>query len=114
MRGGNEIDRDDIVRGRGKRGPGLVTAADLPNSIPIPAPAEAAFLAAIAVAQQQKARSFELRAALSLSKLYRACRRDADAHAVLGSALDGFVPTPEFPEIEEALALLAATEACAH
>ncbi len=79
-----------------------------------PAPAEAAFLAAIAVAQQQKARSFELRAALSLSKLYRACRRDADAHAALGSALDGFAPTPEFPEIEEALALLAATEACAH
>ena len=36
-----------------------------------PAPAEAAFLAAIAVAQQQKARSFELRAALSLAKLYR-------------------------------------------
>jgi predicted ATPase len=79
-----------------------------------PAPAEAAFLAAIAVARQQKARSFELRAALSLSKLYRACRRDADAHAALGSALDGFAPTPEFPEIEEALALLAATEACAH
>jgi hypothetical protein len=40
-----------------------LAAADLPNSIPIPAPAEAAFLAAIAVAQQQKARSFELRAA---------------------------------------------------
>ena len=79
-----------------------------------PAPAEAAFLAAIAVAQSQEARSFELRAALSLSKLYRACRRDADAHAALGSALDGFAPTPEFPEIEEALALLAATEACAH
>jgi tetratricopeptide (TPR) repeat protein len=37
-----------------------------------PAPAEAAFLAAITVAQQQKARSFELRAALSLAKLYRA------------------------------------------
>ena len=33
------------------------------------APAEEAFLAAIAVAQQQKARSFELQAALSLAKL---------------------------------------------
>ena len=50
-----------------------------------PAPAEAAFLAAIAVAQAQKARSFELRAALSLAKLYRATGRDADAHAVLGA-----------------------------
>src|SRR5262252_5515874 len=33
------------------------------------APAEDGFLAAIAIAQQQKARSFELRAALSLAKL---------------------------------------------
>ena len=34
-------------------------------------PAEKAFLTAIAVAQQQKAKSFELRAALSLAKLYQ-------------------------------------------
>ena len=34
------------------------------------APTEDAFLTAIAVAQQQKARSFELRAALSLANLY--------------------------------------------
>ena len=35
------------------------------------APAEEAFLIAIAIAQQQKARSFELRAALALAKLYQ-------------------------------------------
>src|SRR5262249_43864531 len=35
------------------------------------APAEDAFLTAIAVAQQQKARSFELRSALALAKLYQ-------------------------------------------
>ena len=62
-----------------------------------PAPAEAAFLAAIAVAQQQKARSFELRAALSLAKLYQSTGRPIDAHDVLGPALEGFSPTPEFP-----------------
>jgi len=72
-----------------------------------PAPAEEAFLAAVAVAQAQKARSFELRAALSLAKLYRATGRDADAHAVLAPALEGFSPTPEMPEIAEAQALLA-------
>jgi predicted ATPase len=70
------------------------------------APAEEAFLAAIAVAQQQKARSFELRAALSLAKLYQSTGRPADAHAVLAPALEGFSPTPEFPEIEEAQTLL--------
>jgi len=73
-----------------------------------PAPAEDAFLAALAIAQAQKARSFELRAALSLVRLYRATGRIADAHAVLGPALEGFAPTPEFPEIVEARALFDA------
>jgi SAM domain (Sterile alpha motif) len=60
------------------------------------------------VAQQQKARSFELRAALSLAKLYQSTGRAADAHAVLAPALEGFSPTPEFPEIAEARGVLAA------
>jgi tetratricopeptide (TPR) repeat protein len=72
------------------------------------APAEEAFLTSIAIAQQQKARSFELRAALSLAKLYQSANRAGDAHAVLGPALEGFAETPEFPEIEEAQTLLAA------
>ena len=62
-----------------------------------PAAAEEAFLTAIAVAQQQKAESFELRAALSLANLYQSTGRAADAHAVLAPALEGFSPTPEFP-----------------
>ena len=72
------------------------------------APAEDAFLTAIAIAQQQKARSFELRAALSLAKLYHSTDRPADAQAVLASALEDFSPTPEFPEIAEAQTLLSA------
>ena len=71
-------------------------------------PAEDAFLTAITIAQQQKARSFELRAALLLAKLYQSTGRVADAHAVLASALKGFSPTPEFPEITEAQTLLSA------
>jgi class 3 adenylate cyclase/predicted ATPase len=71
-----------------------------------PAPAEDAFLAAIAVAKQQAARSFELRAALALAKLYQSTGRPVEAHAVLAPALEGFSPTPEMPEIAEAQALL--------
>jgi class 3 adenylate cyclase/predicted ATPase len=71
------------------------------------APAEEAFLASIAIAQAQKARSFELRAALSLAKLYRSTDRALEAHAALSPALEGFSPTPEMPEIAEAQALLA-------
>jgi predicted ATPase len=72
-----------------------------------PPAVEAAFLAAIAVAQQQKARSFELRAALSLAKLYQSTDRPIDAHNVLAPALEGFSPTPEFPEVAEAIGFMA-------
>jgi predicted ATPase len=72
------------------------------------APAEDAFLTAITIAQKQKAKSFELRAALSLAKIYQNTNRAADAHAVLVPALQGFSPTPEFPEIERAQRLIGA------
>jgi predicted ATPase len=71
------------------------------------APVEEAFLAAIAVAQAQKAKSFELRAALSLGRLYQSTGRPVYAYAVLAPALEGFEPTPEMAEISEAQALLA-------
>src|SRR5262249_12532509 len=72
------------------------------------AAAEQSLQAAIAIAQSQKARSFELRAALSLAKLYRSTNRDADAHAVLASTAEGFPPTQQFPELAEAQTLLSA------
>jgi predicted ATPase len=72
------------------------------------AAAEQSLQTAIGIAQSQKARSFELRAALSLAKLYRAANRDTDAHAVLAPAVEGFPPTQQFPELTEAQTLLAA------
>jgi predicted ATPase len=47
------------------------------------APAEEAFLTAVDVSRQQGARSFELRAALSLAKLYQSTARPTEAHAIL-------------------------------
>jgi predicted ATPase len=73
-----------------------------------PAPAEEALLTAIAVAKQQGTRSFQLRAALSLAKLYRSTARPVEAHDVLGPALEGFAPTSQMPEIAEGQVLLAA------
>jgi predicted ATPase len=70
--------------------------------------AEDALLAAVAIAQRQKARSFELRAALDLARLYNSTSRAADAHPLLASALRGFSLTPEFPEIAETQALFSA------
>jgi len=72
-----------------------------------PVPAEEAFQTAMAIATQQSARSFGLRAALSLAKLYQSTGRPIEAYDVLAPALEGFSPTPEMPEIVEAQALLA-------
>ena len=90
----------ELRRARGE----LLWRRDPANS----APAEEALQTAIAVATRQATRSFELRAALSLAKLYQSTSRPADAHAVLAPALEGFSPTPEMPEIAEAQRLLAA------
>jgi tetratricopeptide (TPR) repeat protein len=75
-----------------------------------PAPAEQPLLAAIDIAREQGSRSFALRAALSLAKLYQSTARPVEAHAVLAPALERFAPTPEMPEIAEAHTLLAALE----
>ena len=71
-----------------------------------PAVGEEALQTAIAIANRQGARSFELRAVLSLAKLYQISGRPLEAHAVLAPALEGFSPTPEMPELAEAQALM--------
>ena len=71
-------------------------------------PAEEAFQTALAIAKEQGARSWGLRAALSLARLHQSNGRPVDAHAVLAPALECFSPTPEMLEIAEAQALLAA------
>jgi hypothetical protein len=47
-----------------------------------------------------------------LARLYNSEGRSAAAPALLASALEGFSPTPEFPEIEEAQALLGTLLYC--
>jgi predicted ATPase len=74
------------------------------------ASAEQALLRAVAVAHEQGARSFGLRAALALAKLYQSTGRLVDAHAILSPALEGFTPTAEMPEIAGAQALLQALD----
>jgi predicted ATPase len=68
--------------------------------------AEEAFQTAIAIARRQVTRSFELRAALSLAKLWQSTGRRSNAHAVLAPALEGFSPAAEMREVAEAQALL--------
>ena len=57
---------------------------------------------AIGVACSQRARAFELRAALSFAKLYHATGRFEGVRKLLVPALVGFNVGPELPEVAEA------------
>ena len=88
---GREFDRigyrqfeAELHRVRGE----MLLKRDPPN----PAPAEEALQSAIAIAKQQGTRSFGLRAALALAKLYQSTGRPSDAYRVLAPALAGFRP----------------------
>src|SRR5262249_46805174 len=70
------------------------------------AAAESAFLRAIEIARSQQARTFELRATLSLAKLYQTTDRNQAASELLVAALAGFGASPELPEVGEAQRLM--------
>jgi predicted ATPase len=70
------------------------------------AAAEGAFLTAIAIAQQQKARSFELRAAMSLARLWRDQGRREEARELLAPVYGWFTEGFDTLDLKEAKVLL--------
>jgi hypothetical protein len=68
---------------------------------------EVAFERAIAVARQQHARSFELRAATSLARLWRDQGRRADARDLLAPVYPWFTEGFDTADLKDAKALLA-------
>ena len=70
------------------------------------APAEEAFLTAITIAQQQKARTFELRAAMSLGRLWRDQGKRGEARDLLAPVYGWFTEGFDTRDLKEAKALL--------
>jgi predicted ATPase len=70
------------------------------------APAEEAFLTAVAVAKQQKAKSFELRAAMSMARLWREQGKVQQARELLAPVYDWFTEGFDTRDLKEANALL--------
>jgi predicted ATPase len=69
--------------------------------------AESAFVLAINTARRQGARTFELRAALAIAKLYGATGRRSNISEFLAPALEGFAEGRDLPDVAEANQLLA-------
>jgi len=73
--------------------------------------AEACFVEALAVARQQGARSLELRAAVSLARLWQTHDKKRQAHDLLKGTLDAFTEGYETADVREAQAVLNAVPA---
>jgi predicted ATPase len=63
---------------------------------------------AVALARRQGSRGLELRAAISLARLWMASRRDAEAHALLAPCRAFFTQGTETGDVREADAVLDA------
>jgi predicted ATPase len=86
-----------------RRDPG----SSLPNS---ELDAERCFHQAIDVARTQKARSFELRAAMSLCRLWKRQSRSREARTLLGGILHGFTEGFQTPDLRDAKLLMKAMQ----
>ena len=71
-------------------------------------PAEECLLKAIDVARQQGAKSFELRAALSLARLWQTRGQGEKGHALLAQVYGWFTEGFDTPDLLEAHAMLGA------
>ena len=71
-----------------------------------PACAETSFIEALAVARSQSSRTLELRAAMSLARLWKSQQRDTEARALLRPATACFTEGHGTPDLREAEALL--------
>jgi predicted ATPase len=80
----------------------------LQQAIPDTLQAEACFQQALTIARQQQAKSWELRAATSLSRLWQQQGKRADAYDLLAPIYDWFTEGFDTTDLQEARALLEA------
>jgi predicted ATPase len=94
------------------RGDGLVEAYRLQGelllrqAVPLAAQAEVCFQQALAMARRQQAKSWELRAALSLSRLWQQQGKRQEARQVLAEVYGWFTEGLDTADLQEAKALL--------
>jgi predicted ATPase len=78
------------------------------QAIPDKAQAESCFQQALAIARRQEAKALELRAAMSLSRLWQQQGKCAEAHALLAPIYGWFSEGFDTADLQEAKALLDA------
>ncbi|MEZ4726887.1 MAG: BTAD domain-containing putative transcriptional regulator [Caldilineaceae bacterium] len=90
------------------RGEWLLRSAGSNSSPKVQAAAEAAFQQALTIARTQEAKSFELRAAMSLCRLWQRQGKRAEAYKLLAAIYGWFTEGFDTADLQEAKALLTA------
>ena len=98
-------DRDALVGGRGVSAPGGVAAPTPQPDVP---QAEACFQQALDVARRQQAKALELRAALSLGRLWQQQGKREEARTLLAPIYGWFTEGFDTVDLQDAKALLEA------
>ena len=80
----------------------------LQQVVPDAPQAEACFQQALTIARRQQAKSLELRAAMSLSRLWQQQGKRAEARQLLTGVYGWFIEGFDTPDLQEARALLDA------
>jgi hypothetical protein len=96
-------DRHGIL---GQKSSGFQVPVWLRQTVPEASAAEACFQQALAVARRQQAKSWELRAAMSLAHLWQQQGRRAEAHDLLAPIYGWFTEGFDTADLQEAKALL--------
>jgi predicted ATPase len=78
----------------------------LRQAVPDAPQAEACFQQALAISRRQQAKSLELRAAMSLSRLWQQQSKRAEARQLLAPIYSWFTEGFDTPDLQEAKALL--------
>jgi predicted ATPase len=83
----------------------------LRRAVPDAVPAEACFQQSLTIARRQQAKSWELRAAISLSRLWQQQGKRAAARELLAPVYGWFTEGFDTPDLQDARALLEALSA---
>jgi len=102
-RGGERYYEAELYRIKGEL---LLRKAKRKDRTVLEKEAEACFQQSLAVARQQKARSFELRTSISLSRLLQKQGKRSEARTLLKAIYDWFTEGFETPDLKEAKSLI--------
>jgi predicted ATPase len=104
-----ELTLQKSAKGKRQKGETVVVISSLTLPVVLSSP-EACFLKAIEISRKQQAKSLELRATMSLARLWQQQGKRTEAHSMLAEIYNWFTEGFDTKDLQEAKALLTALD----